>query len=253
MKAELVGKKIGIALGGGGVLGAAHVGVLKAFEELDIAINCIAGASAGAVMAALYAFGVPLPEIEHFALHLKWPDTLRVDVSKMGFFSNEALGRMIQSRLGNCCLEDAKTKLAIVATDIERAEKIIFTHGDIKTAVMASTCVPGIFSPVEIDGKMMVDGGLLENVPLSPLRRMGADYRIGVDLTARHKYPRPHHIIDVMINAIEMSLACSTKLQTKEADLLISPDLSAYTFVNTDHVDELIEKGYEAAYQALIQ
>ena len=253
MPIDLSEKRIGLALGGGAVLGAAHIGVLKAFEEMGIRIHCIAGASVGAVVATLYAFGVPLPEIENFALHLTWRDTSRLNVSKMGLFSNEALGRMIQSWLGNACLQDARMPLAVMVTDVVRAERFSVTEGDIKTAIMASTCVPGAFVPVEVDGQILVDGGLLENVPLTPLTEMGADFRVGVDLTARREYPRPNHIIDVITNAIEMALACSTRIQTQAADLLICPDLSAYTFVDTGHVDELIHKGYDAAMQSFDQ
>jgi NTE family protein len=253
MATEFSGRRIGLALGGGAVLGAAHIGVLKAFEALQIKIHCIAGTSVGAVVATLYAFGIPLSEIEHFALHVKWHDTSRLHLSKMGLLSNESLGRMVQGWLGNACLQDAAMPLAIVATDIERAEKLVLCNGDIKTAIMASTCVPGVFVPVETGGRILVDGGLLENVPLSPLCSMGADFRIGVDLTARREYPRPHHIFDVMINSIELALSCSTRIQTQAADLLICPDLSVYSFVDTGHVQELIEKGYEAARQALLE
>ncbi len=251
MHQELYRKRVGLALGGGAVLGAAHIGVLKAFEELGVKIHCISGASVGAVVAALFAFRVPLPEIEHFALNLKWQDTTRLNISKMGLLSNESLGRMVQGRLGNVSLQEASVPLAIVATDIENAEKVVFRSGDIKTAVMASTCVPGVYTPVEAGGRLLVDGGLLENVPLSPLRAMGADFLAGVDLTARREYPRPRHLIDVIANSIEMALSFSTRLQTREADLLICPDLKAYSFVDTGHVDELIEKGYEAACQSL--
>jgi len=251
MHPDLAHKKIGLALGGGAVLGAAHIGVLKAFEALGIKICCIAGASVGAVVAALYAFNVPLPEIEHFALHLRWQDASRFNLSKMGLLSNEALGRMVQGRLGNVCQQDASMPLAIVATDIEKAEKLTIRRGDIKSAIMATTCVPGVFIPVEAGERILVDGGLLENVPLSPLCPMGADYRIGVDLTARRAYPRPKHLIDVMVNSLEMALSCSTRIQTRAADMLICPDLNAYSFVDTGHVDEMIEKGYKAAWQAL--
>ncbi|MFO7970679.1 MAG: patatin-like phospholipase family protein [Desulfobacterales bacterium] len=248
MRTEFSRKKIGVALGGGAALGAAHIGILNALEDLDIEIQCIAGTSVGAVVSIFYAFGVPLDEIKHLALRLKWSDTLRFNLSKMGLLSNERLGRMVQGRLGNCCLQDAPLPLAIVATDIEHAEKVVITEGDIKSAIMASTCVPGVFEPVERNGRVLVDGGLLENVPLSPLCDMGAEFRIGVDLIAKHgNYSRPHHMIDVIINAIEMAIKYSTRIQTQAADLLICPDLSDFMITNTRRTDQLIQRGYEAA------
>jgi len=252
MKTELSKNRIGLALGGGAALGAAHIGVLHAIEDFDIDIHCISGASVGAVVGTFYAFGVPLEEVKHFALHLGWSDILHLNISKMGLLSNEALGRMVQSRLGNCCLEDACLPLAIIATDVERAEEVIITRGDIKRAIMASTALPGIFLPIEYEGRMLVDGGLLQNVPLSPLSDMGADFRIGVDLTAkRGQYPRPQNLIGVMTNAIEMGIARTTRFQAQIADLLICPDLSDFTGVDANHTDKLIQRGYEAAWQAL--
>lgn len=252
MKNELSQKRVGLALGGGAALGAIHIGALNALKDFGVQPHCIAGASVGAVVATFHAFGVPLDEIKHFALHLGWSDILHFNVSKMGLLSNETLGRMAQSRLGNCCLEDAELPVAVVATDIERAEEVFITKGDIKTAIMASTALPGIFSPIEREGRLLVDGGVLENVPLSPLRDMGAEFLIGVDLTdKRGNYPRPHNLIGVMINAIEMGITRTTRLQTQAADLLISPDLSDFKAIDASQTEHIIQRGYEATCQAL--
>jgi NTE family protein len=252
MKPELRDRKIGLALGGGAVLGAAHIGVLKAFEDAGMKIHCLAGTSSGAVIGLLYAFRVPLEEIEDFSLRLKWSDAASFHLSRVGLLSNEVLGRMVQSRLSPCCLQDASLPVAVLATDLELGGKVVLTRGDIKTAVMATTCIPVVFEPVERNGRMLADGGLLENVPLSPLKEMGADFLIGVDLTARRtRYRRPNHMIEVIANSIEIVMANATRLQTRRADILICPELGDYSLTDPSYTDEVIEKGYAAAWQTL--
>ena len=109
---------------------------------------------------------------------------------------------------------------------------------------MASTCIPGIFAPIDKDDMMLVDGGVLENVPVLSLQEMGAGYIVGVDLNARHSFEKPKNIVEVLINTVSMTLINATKYQTANADLLITPDLSGYNLYDTDQVEELIERGY---------
>ena len=147
--------KIGLALGGGAVLGAAHVGVLRAMEEFDIEINYITGTSIGAFVAAFVAFGKKWPEIEEIASELKWMDITGVTLSKYGLLSNEKLGNLIIKHIGDKNIEDAEIPLAMIATDIETGEKVILDKGPVAEAAMASTCIPGIFKPVEINVKCL--------------------------------------------------------------------------------------------------
>ncbi len=238
-------KKIGLALGGGAVLGAAHVGVLRSLEELDIPIHAIAGTSIGAFVAALYAFGKKWRDIKEIALDLDWLDVSKMSLSKFGLLSNEKICSRTKELLGDVRFKDAPIPLVMVSCDISRGEKVVFTEGDIATAVMASTCVPAVFVPVESDDKLLVDGGIIENVPISPLKEMNLDVIIGVDLNAQHTYKKPNNILDIVLNAIDITLLNATKLQTKEADILITPDLSEFNLIDTDQVNNLIAKGYQ--------
>jgi NTE family protein len=244
-------KKMGLALGGGAVLGAAHIGVLKAIEELKIPISYIAGTSAGALIAALVAFGKSSDEIEKIALDLDWFDISEISLSKYGLLSNKRLGKIISDNLGNVKFSDAEMPLAMVATDIAAGKKVILQKGKVKDAVMASTCIPGIFSPVEINKKLLVDGGIVDNVPVSVLKEMGADYLIGVDLYAKHTQQKPENIIEIILNTYDFILMNATKLQTEEADLLIKPDLSKFNMIDPGQVPDLIKKGYTEAKKAL--
>ena len=247
------GKKrtIGLALGGGSVLGAAHIGVLRSLQELDIEISAVAGTSIGAMIGAFFAFGKGWEEIRDFALELDWLDVSKISLSKYGLLSNKKMGSRAGDFLGEVSFEEASIPLRIVACDIATGERVVFSEGEVATAIMASSCVPAIFKPVKSDGKLLVDGGIVENVPISPLKEMDLDMIIGVDLNAKHSYKKPDSILDVVLNALDITLMNATQLQTKEADLLITPDLSDFNMIDTDQTEKLIEKGYQESKPVL--
>ncbi|MCF8360590.1 MAG: patatin-like phospholipase family protein [Prolixibacteraceae bacterium] len=240
-------KKIGLALGGGAVLGAAHIGVLRVLEEMGVEISFITGTSIGAFVGALYAFGNTSKEIEEIALDLNWMDISGIAIFESGLLSNAKLGKLLEKSLGEKKIEDAEIPFSAIATDISNGEKVVLDKGSVAKAVMASTCIPGVFSPVEFDDKLIVDGGIVENIPIDTVKKMGADYVIGVDLNARRTFNKPDSILDVMINSFHFTLKTAAKYQTQNADLLITPDLSEFNMVSTDHIKELIEQGYKDA------
>ncbi len=244
-------KKIGLALGGGAVLGAAHIGVLKAMDELKIPVHFIAGTSIGAFVAAFHAFGKSWNEIQEIALQLDWLEISAMTLSRFGLLSNEKIASLISENIGKKKIEDAGLALAIVATDITNGEKVVLNKGPVTGAVMASTCIPGIFVPVEMGDRLLVDGGIVENVPVSVVNDMGADFTIAVDLNANYRHKRPENIIEVLLNTFDFTFMTATKMQTAEADLLIKPDLTEFNMIDTDQVDSLIEAGYSAARTCL--
>ncbi|NJN81262.1 MAG: patatin-like phospholipase family protein [Caldilineaceae bacterium] len=243
--------KIGVALCGGAVLGAAHVGILRAFEEREIHIHCMAGTSIGALVAALYAFGTAVGEIEAIVSALSWLDVTSFVPSKLGLLSNQKLGDVVSEVLGDVRIEDSPMPIAFIAADLRSGEKVLLRRGDVATAVMASACIPGLFTPVEFGDRLLVDGGIVEIVPISPLREMGADYLVGVDLRGEGALAEPQNIVDVLVDTTNIAIATSKRLQLQEADLVIAPRLASYSSLDTDKVAELIRIGYEAALIAM--
>lgn len=245
-------KKTGLALGGGAALGAAHIGVLKAFREKNLKPDCISGTSIGAFVASYIAFGTSVEKLEEIALELDWMDISAFKLSKMGMLSNQRLGKRILEDLGKVNIEDANIPLAMIATDISSGEKVVLKEGPLYKAVMASTCLPGIFVPVEWEERLLVDGGLIENVPISPLREFGAERIIAVDLIANRKYKRPENIADVLENTFGM---VQNKMLNEHRDadgvMWIQPELSAYNMADTGTAESLIEEGYKATLSVL--
>ncbi|MBT3618798.1 MAG: patatin-like phospholipase family protein [Porticoccaceae bacterium] len=245
---KLFNTTIGLALGGGAAKGVAHIGVLKALEDADIEVDYIAGTSVGAMIAALYAFKVDVETIGSLARRLTMSKVTSFKLNKTGFFSTESLRELMLEYVGDVAIEDAAIPLSIVATDINSGEEIVLTSGSVVDAVCASAAIPGIYIPVEINGRTLVDGGLVQNVPIEALQTAGAGVTIASHLNSVSHYQEISHVLDVMRNAFEIAVSQHTHDQLKEADLLISMDLSDFSLRdNTERYDELFNIGHQAA------
>lgn len=246
-----VKQKLGLALSGGATRGLAHIGVLQALEENGLRPDYLSGTSIGAFAAALYAFGVPLPEIRRIGQGMTPLRVSKLKLSRFALFSNEELGKLILAAIGKARIEDAPIPLAIMATDISSGEKVVLRQGEVAPAVMASSAMAGIYLPVRVDGRMLMDGGIVEDVPVSPLRSMGAGVVVAVNLSAERKYRVPEDIIDVLFNAFDIAIDENTKEQVKDADLVIEPCLSDFRRMDVKQIDELIAEGHRAALEVI--
>lgn len=245
--------RIGLALGGGVVLGAAHVGVLRAIKELNIPVDLITGASIGGFIAALYAFGLDWQALEDVAAELEWLDISGFSPTQYGLMSNHKLGQKMLELIGDVNFSRAKLPLGLIASDIITGERVPLTTGKVSEAVMASSCVPGIFTPIEIGDRMLVDGGLLENVPTLLAREMGADLVIAVDLFSTiQSHRKPENLFELLLNTYYSAMRNASGLYIKEADILIAPATANYNLVTTNQIPALIQEGYLAAMDALL-
>jgi len=244
-------ENVGVALSGGAVLGAAHIGVLRALEEAGVSIGYIAGTSIGAFVAAMVAAGVSLDDAEKTLMDLDWLDIGRIRPSRMGLLSNDKLGEALVRVAGIDAIEDAGIPLGVVATDICSGECVVLTEGDLSLAVRASTCVPGIFIPVEHDGKVLVDGGLVDNVPVAAVRELGADFVIAIDVGRERHYEKPDDLIDVLVNSIDIAIDNATRMRSSDADFIIAPELSPGSRTDADRIDSLVQEGYKSARRQL--
>jgi NTE family protein len=176
-------KSIGLALGSGAARGMAHIGVLKVLEQEKIPIAAVSGTSIGALIGALYAAGVPISEMEEIAQSVDWKKIARwVDprVPVSGLIDGKRITRFFEGLLPVRDFSDLKIPLAMLATDVETGESIVLKQGDLLTALRASIAFPGIFTPVNIGDRFLVDGGLCHPVPAHILKDLGADAVIGV-------------------------------------------------------------------------
>ena len=156
---------LGLALGGGFARGLAHIGVLKVLEENNIPVRCLAGTSIGSIIAGAYASAVSLEEVAARGRKIRWRDFGQWTFSRMGFASNQRLEVLVKSFFRATRFEDLKLPLAILASDLVRARAVVFTSGELTLAVRASCAYPGLFLPVNHNGRVLVDGMLVSGVP----------------------------------------------------------------------------------------
>lgn len=245
MKWNPLNTSIGLALGGGAGKGIAHIGAIKALEEAQVPIACVAGTSIGALVASYFAFGKKADEIMAVAQTLKLNHILSFKLKKLGLFSSDSIKKMVVRDLGDVRIEQAQVPLAICTTDIETGELVILESGNLAEAIAASMAVPGLYIPVTWEDRLLVDGGIVENVPITPLEMMGAGIIVAVDLNAVTHYPKPQDIGDVISNAIDISIDLKTREQIKRADIALKLNLSGYNrFDNTERAEALFMEGY---------
>jgi NTE family protein len=244
--------KIGIALGGGFARGIAHIGVLKVLEEESIPVQFVAGTSVGALMGAAYCSGVTLAELEELADKVRFTTFARWTLSRYGFASNDRMVAFLTRILKVHKFEELQIPLGVTATDFKTGAGTVFTSGSIIDPVRASCAYPGMFLPVEIDGRWLVDGMLSYPVPTHPLRIMGADRVIAVHLKGQwSKTKAPRHMLDVVGQSFAIAQDMMSPVWRNAADVVIEPDVAGFDYDDFKRAGELIRVGEVAMRSAL--
>jgi len=274
--------KIGLALGGGGARGASHVGVLRFLEENNIPVDYIAGTSMGSIVGGLYASGYSIEDLEDLLNTTDWVDILtdlpgyqdlsfrrKQDYSadlfnfELGIRGFKVLipgglitGQKVRFKLqkmtmhtaGLTSFDELPIPFRAIATDIETGEVIVLSEGNLAEAIHASFAIPGLISPVEINDRLLVDGGLVSNVPVRAVRDMGADIVIAVNVGAGLKgRDQLNNFAAVTGQIVDLTIYKNVSSEVLDADVLISPDLTGLGSTDFDKTDQIVPRGYEAA------
>ena len=245
--------KIGLALGGGFARGIAHIGVLKLLEQENIPVDFIAGTSVGALIGAAYCSGVSPAELEQIASKVRFRDLARWTLSRYGFATNLRMISFLNKVLKVKTFEELKTPLAITATDFASGEGVVFRSGPLADPVRASCAYPGVFLPVTVNGRLLVDGMLAHALPTQPLRDMGAERVIAVSLKSNwaNGGEGPKHIFDVIGQCFAIAQDMNSAQARKSADLIIEPDVTGYRYDDFEHSADLVLLGERYAHAAL--
>jgi NTE family protein len=240
---------VGLALGGGAARGIAHVGVLQVLEENQIPIDCVAGTSAGAIAGGFYAAGVTPQRMEEMIKNLSWSTLAKPTLPRFGLLDFDKIMPWIENNLGGAMtFDDLRLPFAAVAADITSGELVAINEGPVSMAMRASSSVPGFFTPIRFKDRLLVDGGILNNLPVSVVRRLGADYVIAVDLippgTVGGKEPR--NVLELTITSLYM-LMRSTQTDGLRADQVILPDIGHVGLADLSKAQELLDAGRAAA------
>jgi NTE family protein len=243
---------IGIALGGGFARGIAHVGVLKVLEEENIPISYIAGTSVGALIGAAYCSGVTTQELEEVARRVRFKTFARWTLSRHGFATNQRMIGFLNSVLKVKSFEELRIPLAVTATDLSTGEGVVFHSGPLVEPVRASCAYPGMFLPVNIRGRWLVDGMLAHAVPTRPLAEMGAKRVLAVHLKGRWSSGNaPRHLFDVIGQCFAIAQDMCSSHWKEAADLIVEPDVNGFEYDAFVHTAALIKAGETATRAAL--
>jgi NTE family protein len=249
--------RIGLALSGGAARGIAHIGVLRALVENEIPIDSIAGTSAGALVGGTMASGMPLSEIETIGRSLRWRDIGRITMSRMGIQSKERLEQYLRGLLPVTRFEELPIPFAAVATDLQSGRAVIMRDkGDLPFAIRASCAIPGWYVPVmDEQGRQLVDGGLVANIPSEVARSLGADLVIAVDVdTEGAAFLGPSlSIISVVLQSMLLVQRTAALYQLEAADLVIKPRVGHIRWDEMTRAEEFIAAGYDATIERMAE
>lgn len=241
---------IGLTFGGGGARGFVQVGALKAFAEHDVDFDICVGTSVGSIVGALYAAGLKPDEIIAAAEELEMTDIH----GKLLFKPDDPrkIGAVVYNLIGDARIEDLRKKYAAVATDLKTGKQVILDKGRVTDAVSASSAYPIVFSPLELDGMNLTDGGLVNNIPADVCRMLGADKVVTVDVHgSRGSGTDGTGIFDMLRAVFSIMSANASTIGLMQSDIIIAPDTTAFRSTSKAGYRAMIELGYNAALEKI--
>ncbi|HSF53089.1 MAG TPA: patatin-like phospholipase family protein [Algoriphagus sp.] len=242
MKSKL---KIGVALSGGGVRGISHLGVLKALNEVGIIPTKISGTSAGAIAGAMYCQGYQPEEILKIIVDTNFFRFMRPAISLVGILKMGIVGELFKIYFPHNDFSQLKTPLAVAATDISKGKVIYFDEGELIAPLMASSCIPGMFEPIKIGDKQLVDGGVLNNLPVEPLDGI-CDFVIGVNCNQLPEESNIRNMKKLIERAVIMSMNYNVYSRKAKCDYFIeAPGLGKFGVFDIKKAPELFQVGYD--------
>lgn len=237
--------KIGLVLGSGGARGFAHLGVLKVLKEAQIPIDMVVGSSMGALVACFYGAGLDIERLYKISSAFRRKYYLDFTVPKMGFIAGKRVKELIRMFTHGKNIEDLNIPIGVVATDLMTGEKVVFTKGSIADAVRASISIPGIFVPEKLNGRLFVDGGVVDRVPVSVVKDMGADLVIAVDVSHVKTNSEITTIFDVIMQSLDIMQMELVNHLAIASDIMIRPSVDKYSSRAFTNIEEIILKGEE--------
>ena len=238
--------KLGLALGGGGCRGIGHIGVIKAFDELGIDFDYVAGTSAGSIIGALYAYGMTGKQMEELVMGLKKKDIKGGGIPFVRPLKTEKLENLLNEIFGDLTVfSELKKPLTVVCTDLKTGKEIDFNYGNVAKVVSASCAVPGVFTPVVYEDMHLIDGGVRNNVPVDVVKKMGANVVFAVDVNhLRGSGTLSLSVAGVISQTIGIMMQSKVDKTLEQADLIFKPSLEEFSPLKFEGVSEMIEIGY---------
>ncbi|HEY8402364.1 MAG TPA: patatin-like phospholipase family protein [Cytophagaceae bacterium] len=243
--------KIGLVMSGGGARGVAHLGAIKAFEERGLKPDIISGVSSGAIVGALYASGMKPEQVMELLVKTKIYRYIRPAFSKFGFLNIEKLLRIYQLHLPIKTFEELYLRLYISAADLREGKTVYFEEGDLIKAILASTCLPVIFAPLEVDNRLLVDGGIMNNLPVEPLIDT-CELILGVHVNPANPNFKVSSIKSMIERTFHLAIQNNVRQRAPFCHIFIEPpELIKYGLFDIAKAEEIFKLGYTHACNVL--
>ncbi len=246
--------KVGLVLSAGSLRGVAHAGVIQVLEDAGFPIDSVVGTSMGAVMGALYASGMPLQRLREYAASIRVGSGNDLSSARLislllfdRLLSSEKTELLLRKGIGGIRFDQTLKPFACVAMDVYTGEAIIFRDGDVAKAVRASMNLPGIFRPLEYRHRFLVDGGVVDYIPVDASRLLGAEWTIASVTETDYTAARPQNVLESLMQVIDIRGSYLSHEQRKQADFIIEPPVGDIGMFEDHRVVEAIEKGIIAA------
>src|SRR4051794_10168789 len=244
--------RIGLALGGGFAKGIAHAGVLKVLEERRIPIHCVAGVSAGSLVAAAFSSGATSHEVAGIGSAMRFSDVARWTINRMGLAGSDRMAVFLRKLLKSFRFEDMRIPLGIVATDLATGEPVVFRdRGEVTMPLRASCSYPGLFQPVRDGARLLVDGAMSMAVPSLVCRALGAPHVISVDLPSPGWKSAGANVFSVVNRCIQIVQCRTVEDWRATSDIVVTPDVASFGWNGFGKAEELIRAGEKAAREAI--
>lgn len=242
-------KKLGFALGSGGSRGVAHIGFLQAMEEAGILPDYISGCSMGSIVGAAYAAGMTPAQMRHAAVSLRFFDLVSLTGRPGGLLDTHSIRRLLKRYIGDITFEDLKIPFSCVAVDMIKQKVVEFSTGSVLDAIIASSSIPTIFKPTEKDGMRLLDGGILERVPVRRVKKMGANKVVAVDVLGnkptKDKCPNAVVMLTEVVELMDNYRTCQLRKEDKRIiDLWLEPDLGNMSQYSFKQIAYAYDQGY---------
>lgn len=247
--------KIALVLGGGAARGFAHIGVIRVLEQERIPVDLVVGTSVGSLIGSVYASDANSFELEWAAFELTREDLLDYGilsaVTGMGLVKGEKLEAFVHRKVKVENIEQLKIPFFAVATDLNRGKKLVMGRGSVARAVHASSAIPGVFQPVDYMGRLLVDGGVVDNIPISVAREKGADFVIAVDIGENIDNFNITNMADVLLQSVNIMFNENVQSKKKDADIVISPAVGDVAILDFSQKKRCMTAGMDATQKAL--
>ncbi len=236
-------KEVSLVLSGGAAKGIAHIGVLKALEELGIEVKRLSGTSAGAIVSVFYAYGYSPPEMMEILEGVNWLKLFKLKPPKFGLIGWERAGTFLKSYIKVGRIEELGKPVSLCAVDLYTGRPLYFSEGELEPLLFGSCAIPGIFEPVRYGDYLLVDGGIMNNLPVEPCEEYEEPI-ICVDVLPITKEEKIRNIFDVLVRSFFLAVRSNSERRRKHCDLVITPDLSDISPLDVRKAKEIFLRGY---------